>query len=158
MLRLYRGVLPPLASMPLKNAVYMTAQAQSKAKLEKCFPLYPAWAISAFSGGFLEPASLTESQHCLIGLAGIPEAIFVTPFEQVKVRLMAAENIHKYKNAVHCAQMIAAEEGGLRALMQGLEATCWRNMVLFRALIKDCTRFEKGLDCGLLLRNLSAGF
>lgn len=108
--RLYRGVLPPLVSMIPKNAVYMTAQHRTADELKRMN--WPMWVQQAVAGA----------------VSGVPEGFIVTPFETVKVRLMAKENLGLYKDTWDCGLKVWRSEG-LSGLMQGLEATCVRNMV-----------------------------
>lgn len=108
--RLYRGVLPELAAMmPKQSAMY--ASYEGAVRL-----LRPRLGDSAMLHGVAGFA------------AGTPEALVVTPFQVVKVRLQAREHLGRYRGTVHCVQTVLRDEGAL-ALMTGLHATIWRNSI-----------------------------
>lgn len=109
-LRLYRGVLPELAAMTPKSSA-MYASYESTLRL-----LRPSLGDTA-------------AAHFVAGLAsGVPEALTVTPFQVVKVRLQAKEYLGRYTGTMQCVQRILAEEG-LAAFTTGLHATIWRNSI-----------------------------
>jgi solute carrier family 25 2-oxodicarboxylate transporter 21 len=107
--RLYRGIAPPIVMEAPKRAVKFAANST-----------YSKWL-----GG--EHGKLTQSKAVIAGMsAGVTEAFVVVPFELVKIRLQAKENIGVYANATDALKKILANEGPL-ALYKGLEATFWRN-------------------------------
>ena len=59
-------------------------------------------------------------------LAALPEAVVVTPFQVVKVRMQSKENLNRYSSPSHCLKSIISEEGWL-SLFSGLSATMFRN-------------------------------
>jgi len=105
---LYRGILPPILAEAPKRALKFTANEQYKSMLGGSGPLL--WYTAATCGA----------------LAGMTEAVVVTPFETVKVRLQSAENRALYSNSVDCLSKIAKTEGTL-SLYNGFGATLWRN-------------------------------
>lgn len=111
--RVYRGILSPIMVEAPKRAVKFAANDFYK-------KLY-----SGNSGS----DQVTQSQATLAGIsAGITEAFIVVPFELVKIRLQAKENLGVYKNTFDAVTKILAQEGPM-ALFQGLEATLWRHGV-----------------------------
>ena len=109
--RLYRGVVPELAAMtPKASAMYLSYE-EAKRVLR--------------ARGGLDGTPL----HLAAGLAsGVPEAIVVTPFQVVKVRLQAKEHLGRYRSTWHCLGRVVVEEGVL-ALTTGFTATVCRNSV-----------------------------
>lgn len=117
--RLYRGILPELAAMAPKSSVMYSSYHAALAALGT-IPGDDRWPRAA--------SGLSAVQlHFLAGAAsGVPEAIIVTPFQVVKVRLQAREHLGRYKSTLHCVRTVLAEEGAA-ALTAGFYATCWRN-------------------------------
>jgi solute carrier family 25 2-oxodicarboxylate transporter 21 len=108
--RLYRGIAPPIAMEAPKRAVKFAANST-----------YSAWMADPVTG------KLTQRNAILCGMAaGITEAFVVVPFELVKIRLQAKENLGVYKNTTDALKKILKNEGPL-ALYKGLESTMWRN-------------------------------
>jgi solute carrier family 25 2-oxodicarboxylate transporter 21 len=60
--------------------------------------------------------------------AGVTECAVNTPFEVVKVRMQAKENLGRYKGSVDCVQQLLKERG-LAGLYKGVESQMWRNAV-----------------------------
>ena len=58
-------------------------------------------------------------------LTGYVESLCVTPFEVVKVRMQCKEHLGRYSSSLQAASLILKEEG-VRALFNGLGATCAR--------------------------------
>ncbi|KAG2385802.1 hypothetical protein C9374_002951 [Naegleria lovaniensis] len=107
---LYRGILPPILMEAPKRAVKFAAN-------------------EFFKDIFMEKETKKLSQvgAALSGsCAGITEAFVVVPFELVKIRLQAKENLGLYKNTQDAITKILKQEGVL-TLYTGLEATIWRN-------------------------------
>ena len=106
--RLYRGVLPELAAMMPKSSAMYAAYETAFRKLR------PSLGDSPIA-------------HAMAGFAaGLPEALVVTPFQVIKVRLHAKEHLHQYSGTLQCARRIVLEEG-IGALATGLHVTVWRN-------------------------------
>jgi len=59
-------------------------------------------------------------------LAGMSEVIINCPFEVVKVRMQAKENMGRFKNTADCVLQLLKQEGVL-ALYKGAEPQIWRN-------------------------------
>lgn len=110
-LRLYRGVLPPLIAEAPKRAIKFGANEQWGFALKKLFTLD---RLTALQAGFVG------------SMAGATEAVFVTPFELVKVRLQDRSSLKLYTGTVDCMRKVAAQEGVL-TFYHGLEATIWRH-------------------------------
>ncbi|KAI9299470.1 mitochondrial carrier domain-containing protein [Cunninghamella echinulata] len=88
--------------------------------------------------------------------SGFTEAVVITPFELVKVRLQDRLNADKYKNAYDALKKIAKQEGIL-SLYNGLEATIWRhglwNMCFFGSIFKVKELLPKATTKNEQLRN-----
>lgn len=70
---------------------------------------------------------LTQSLSIFTGvLSGVTEALVVSSFELVKVRMQDRAQATKYKSTWDCMALILREEGPL-AFFRGLEATIWRH-------------------------------
>eukprot|EP00967_Tisochrysis_lutea_P081244 scaffold111988_cov36-Tisochrysis_lutea.AAC.1 len=123
--RLYRGILPELAAMtPKSSAMYSSYQSALTAQRTMTVSGSQSSSASVF-----RPAASgdTTLMHFLAGaVSGVPEAVIVTPFQVVKVRLQAREHLGRYTSTMHCLRTVLAEEGVL-ALSAGFYATCWRN-------------------------------
>lgn len=61
-------------------------------------------------------------------VTGYVEAVSVTPFEVVKIRMQSLDHGGKYKCSSDCVKTIVREEGPL-ALYNGFWASCWRNCI-----------------------------
>jgi len=107
--KLYRGIVPPILMEAPKRAVKFTANSTYAGMLRD-------------ANGNL---SQTNAIYCGMG-AGVTEAFVVVPFELVKIRLQAKENMGVYKNTTDALKKILQKEGPL-ALYKGLESTIWRN-------------------------------
>jgi len=59
-------------------------------------------------------------------LVGVTETAVNCPFEVVKVRMQAKNNVGRYKNTFDCAKQLVKAEG-LSGLFQGAEPQCWRS-------------------------------
>ncbi|KAL9656233.1 hypothetical protein ABK040_007848 [Willaertia magna] len=107
---LYRGILPPILMEAPKRAVKFAAN-------------------EFYKDIFMDKETKKISQNgaILSGMcAGGTEAFVVVPFELVKIRLQAKENIGIYKNTGDAIKKILTQEGVL-TLYTGLESTIWRN-------------------------------
>jgi len=72
---------------------------------------------------------VTNSGAAVAGaLAGASEVLINCPFEVVKVRMQAKENLGRFKNTADCFFQLLRQEGPL-ALYKGAEPQCWRNMI-----------------------------
>jgi len=110
--QLYRGGLPEIAGLIPRSTAQLTSleffrefcRSRNGGKLR---------GIDAYASGVF---------------AGIFEALSFTPFQVVKVRLMAKEHLGKYKNSFDCTAKIVRSEG-IQALTIGLFPTVWRNCI-----------------------------
>ncbi|KAG0345723.1 hypothetical protein BG004_003205 [Podila humilis] len=110
-LRLWRGVVPPLVAESAKRTIKFGANEQLGFALKKLF------SIDNFS----------MTQAGFVGaLAGATEAFWVTSFDLVKVRLQDRSGLDQYRGTMDCIRKIAAQEGIL-TFGHGLEATIWRH-------------------------------
>lgn len=108
--KLYRGIASPIIAEAPKRAVKFATNEEYK----KLFTM--------LSGGQLQ-----TYHHMLSGaLAGMTEAFVNCPFEVIKVRMQAKENLGVYKSTLDAAQATIKNEG-LLCLYRGLEPLLWRN-------------------------------
>jgi len=109
-MRFYRGMLPEMSSMVPKNSVM--------------------YGTYDFTKEFLEPrlGSSVAVEWLSAAAASGPEAVTVTPFQVVKVRLQAKEHLSRYRGTTHALATILREEG-LLTLYTGLNVTFIRNLV-----------------------------
>ncbi|ESO93511.1 hypothetical protein LOTGIDRAFT_161613 [Lottia gigantea] len=119
-LSFYKGILPPiLAEMPKRAVKFFTFEEYKK--------------LYSFGDHLSTPVILT-----LAGLSsGLTEAVFINPFEVVKVTLQAdRQNIHKQKSTIQTAREIIRAHGfGSQGMFKGLTSTLGRhgvfNMIYF---------------------------
>lgn len=111
MIRLYAGLSAECLGMIPKSAALFAAYELTRRRL---------------SNTSLGDTSLTAA--CAGTVAGIPEAIMVTPAQVVKVRLQAREHLGRYHSFKHCVSKIIRTEGP-SAFMIGLGPTLFRNSV-----------------------------
>lgn len=98
---LYRGVGPALGKQPVRGGIKFGSNQFYRDRL----------GLGAAAAG-------TAS--------GVTECLFLTPFEFLKVRLMAGDRTGQtFAHVVRGA--LADGGGGPRAFWSGLEVTCWRN-------------------------------
>eukprot|EP00960_Hanusia_phi_P078212 768793-Hanusia_phi.AAC.8 len=109
--RLYRGLTPEIVGMIPKSSAMYAGYDLSRLLLAKT-PLGDS-SLSVFLAG------------CI---SGIPEAIATTPFQVVKIRLQARENVSKFSGPVDCA-MQTWKMQGVKGLLTGLQTTIWRNSI-----------------------------
>jgi len=112
LLNLYRGIIAPILAEAPKRALKFSSNEQYKKLL-----------LSTNRPG----EKLTQLQSVIAGAgAGMTEAVINCPFELVKVRMQARENLGLYSNTWDATTKIVSKEGVL-ALYNGLEAQLWRN-------------------------------
>lgn len=109
--RFYRGMMPEMVSMVPKNAAMFASYDWSRVQLEQQL------GGSGLGVEFLAGACCS-----------VPEAITVTPFQVVKVRLQAKEHLARYRNTGHAVVSILRDEGP-QAFFAGLSVTIARNTV-----------------------------
>jgi len=108
---LYRGVVTPIMAEAPKRAWKFSANEGFKKQVANFCP-----------GG-----KLTVPATALAGaLAGMSEALINCPFETVKVRMQAKENLARFKNSTECFTALLKEEG-VRGLYSGIGPQMWRN-------------------------------
>jgi len=109
---IYRGIIAPLLMETPKRAVKFSANGTFQPMLvdRKTGKLEQGGAIMAGMG------------------AGCTEAFVVVPFELVKIRMQARDNVGMYNSSADAVMKIARNEGPL-TFYKGLESTLWRNAV-----------------------------
>jgi len=108
---LYRGIIAPILAEAPKRALKFTSNEVYKSLLADIRP----------------NRKLADIDYVISGAAaGCTEALINCPFELVKVRMQAKENLGVYKSTFHAAQVIASKEGAI-SLWIGLESMFWRN-------------------------------
>ena len=105
--RLYRGIAAPAIQEPIKRSVKFTSN-------------------SYYSSLF--PTENLQTRLFCGALAGGTEAVFIAPFEVVKVRMQAANRLLNYNSSWHCFRSIIQTEGIL-SFASGVEAAIWRSGV-----------------------------
>ncbi|KAF9961609.1 hypothetical protein BGZ72_002923 [Mortierella alpina] len=148
LLNLYRGVLPPILAEAPKRAIKFGANEQWGFALKKLFSLD---RLTALQAGFVG------------SMAGATEAVMVTPFDLVKVRLQDRHSLGSYSGTFDCVSKIGSQEG-LLTFYHGLEATIWRHATwsgvyfmvihLFRTAFPERPGTSKNES---MLRNFVAG-
>lgn len=145
-LRLYRGLLPELCGMfPTRSTMYASNEVAKRTLMGKNGT--ETAAVAGASGVF----------------AGIAEAVVVTPFQVVKVRLQAKEHLGKYKNSFDCVRKLLRQEGP-RAFSIGMPTTMFRNSVwngvYFTTMfgIKSSFPAPQGSKLGSVVHSLVTGF
>uniref|UniRef100_A0A7S3R606 Uncharacterized protein n=1 Tax=Dunaliella tertiolecta TaxID=3047 RepID=A0A7S3R606_DUNTE len=111
--QLYRGGLPEIAGLvPRASAALSTLEFSKRT--------FRAWS----------PTHQLEMRHAYAAgaLSGVSEAIAFSPFQVIKVRLMAKEHLGRYKNTADCLQKVVQNEG-VKALAIGLGPTLFRNCI-----------------------------
>lgn len=109
---LYRGVVPELiCGVPKSSAMYASFSVAKE-------------LIARLRGG--RDNWLTS--FCAGAVSGIPEALVMTPFQVVKVRLQSKLHLGMYANSLHCVRKLVATEGA-SSLLTGLSVTMVRNSV-----------------------------
>jgi len=108
LIRMYRGILPPILVEAPKRALKFSSNEKYKQYFQTDGKLSQKGAIAAGIS------------------AGITEAFVVVPFELVKIRLQDKSNAGRYKNTFDCVQKILQTDGPL-GFYKGLESTLWRH-------------------------------
>lgn len=112
LLRLYRGGLAEISGLvPRASAALSTLHYAQKLLRES-------------NGGTLS----TVGGYMAGSASGITEAVAFSPFQVIKVRLMAKEHLGRYHNSLDCLTKTVREEG-VGALTIGLLPTMIRNSV-----------------------------
>jgi len=142
---LYRGIASPIFAEAPKRAIKFASNEQYKKLLADS-----QGRISNF-GYVIAGAS-----------AGMTEAFVNCPFELVKVRMQAKENLTLYKNTFDAASNIVRSEG-VSMLYRGLSAMFWRNGVWNGAYFGTINIAKQSLPqpeshTGTVTRNFFAGF
>lgn len=143
--KLYRGIASPIVAEAPKRAVKFATNEEYK----KLFTM--------LSGGQLQ-----TYHHMLSGaLAGMTEAFVNCPFEVIKVRMQAKENLGMYKSTLDAAQATIKNEG-LLCLYRGLEPLLWRNGIWNGAYFGSIGYIKSQIpkpdtQSGETLRNFFAG-
>jgi len=109
--RLYRGIAAPIMVEAPKRAVKFAANGAYGPLYKKLF----------------NEEKMTQKLSILTGVsAGCTEAVVIAPFELVKIRMQAIENIGRYHSTFDCARDILKTHG-LKGFLRGMEATVWRH-------------------------------
>ena len=110
--QLYRGGLPEIAGLvPRSSAMWSSYEFSRR-------------TMVAWNGGVCTTPIVAAAGAC----AGVCEGMAFSPFQVVKVRLMAKEHLGRYQNTLDCLRQIVRTEG-IAALTIGLGPTLWRNCV-----------------------------
>jgi len=144
-LRFYRGLLPEMAGMMPKTSLMMWTYDVSKYWLTQRWGV-PIPHLTSNDVNQNSSTTVPLNKQATLGivfaaglLSGYAEAITVTPFQVVKIRLQTKEYLGLYKNSFDYSYKILTQEG-IRALSTGLGPTCWRNCVwnsIYFALMFD---------------------
>lgn len=108
---LYRGISSPLLAEAPKRAIKFSSNEKYK-------------QLFAGPNGEIE----WYRKSAAGAAAGATECVVNTPFEVVKVRMQAKENLGRFTSTTHCLQDLVSKEG-LVGLYKGVEPQMWRNMV-----------------------------
>ena len=109
---MYRGILAPILVEAPKRAIKFASNEQYTKLYQKIFKL----------------PNVTQPLSILTGIsAGMTEALLVTSFELVKIRMQDKRNTAIYSSTLDCVRKILRHEGGPLAFFKGLEATLWRH-------------------------------
>jgi solute carrier family 25 (mitochondrial 2-oxodicarboxylate transporter), member 21 len=111
---LYRGIASPIFAEAPKRATKFASNDIYK-------PLFASKEAASGALRFSAPGLAVSG-----ALAGCTEALVNCPFETVKVRLQARENLTLYKSTFDCFLQTVRSEGVL-ALYRGLTPQLWRN-------------------------------
>lgn len=109
-IRLYRGIAPELLSGIPKSSAMYAAYSRARIIITDTRGGRDDW-LTSFGAG---------------AISGVPEALVVTPFQVVKIRLQAKEHLGRYTHSLDCVRKIVITEG-ISALATGLGATVMRN-------------------------------
>ena len=176
--RLFRGLLPELCGMfPTRSAMYASNEMAKRMLMNNDYFYYLTTNNNSNTNNSNINNSTNETEHygtkqettpiiALSGaLSGIAEAIVVTPFQVVKVRLQSKEHLGNYTNSYDCLQKVYRQEG-LWAFTNGLSATIGRNSVFncvyftviyqIKQVVPISTTSESKV--GRMLHSLGSGF
>lgn len=108
---IYRGIISPLLMETPKRAIKFTG-------------------FSTFKPFFQDKNGHVSMLGAMISgsAAGMTEAFVVVPFELVKIRMQARDNVGRYLNSADAVQKIFKQEGAM-AFYRGFGSTLWRNGV-----------------------------
>jgi len=142
---LYRGILAPIMVEAPKRAIKFSANEQYGRLFRGRFGMKDGQGLSILTGVS----------------AGATEAVVVTSFELVKIRMQDKANAGKYNTTVNAIRKIYQEEGIL-AFSKGLEATVWRHAVWNGGYFGVIHAVRGALPeaetkHGLIFRNFTAG-
>lgn len=115
--KFYRGASAEMLSIMPKNAAMYGVYDYASKYLSN---------YSTSNGNKTIPQSIVPSLSALI--ASVPEALIVTPFQVVKVRMQSKDYSALYSNSLQCTRAILAKEGP-GALLNGFRVTCMRNAI-----------------------------
>jgi solute carrier family 25 2-oxodicarboxylate transporter 21 len=110
--RFYRGIAPELLSGIPKSSAMYAAYSRARTVIADARGGRDDW-LTSFGAG---------------AISGVPEALVVTPFQVVKIRLQAKEHLGRYTHSFDCVRKIVTTEG-LSAFATGLGATVLRNSI-----------------------------
>ncbi len=129
----YRGVVPELAGVLPTTAILFVVNDALREAVYRNGILAPSTQPTLPSHPQPQQSSkvvISPAQALLCGgLAGIPEASLLGPFQLVKIRMQSAEHLARYSNSWSCARSILRTEGGPRGMLRGTAATIYRNSV-----------------------------
>jgi solute carrier family 25 2-oxodicarboxylate transporter 21 len=115
-LQFYRGVLPPIMSIVPSTCVMFVCNEQAK-----------RW-MHSLSGHSSSSSTSLLAAITAGALSGLPEAVILTPFELIKVRLQSKQYLGHYRNTQDCFRKMIRQEG-VSSLFRGLTPTILRNCV-----------------------------
>ena len=111
-LRLYRGGMAEISGLvPRASAALSTLH-------------YFQQTLKDLNGGILS----TSGGYIAGAASGVTESVAFSPFQVIKVRLMAKEHLGRYRNSLDCLTKTVREEG-VGALTIGLAPTIIRNSI-----------------------------
>jgi solute carrier family 25 2-oxodicarboxylate transporter 21 len=110
--QLYRGVVPELLCGIPRSSAMFAAFTQTRVLVARARGGRDDWLTAMCAGA----------------VSGVPEALVVTPFQVVKVRMQAKAHMGRYRHSWHCVRRMVETEG-LGSLATGLQATILRNCV-----------------------------
>jgi len=130
-LNLYRGIISPIFAETPKRAIKFSANES-----------YKDLIVANLLGN---DYTKVQPQHLAFcgAAAGTTKAFINCPFEVIKVRMQAKENMNLYKNTF-VALIKTISQQGIFALYKGIEPLVWRNAVwngLFFACIPSVNKY-----------------
>jgi len=116
LVKLYRGIISPICAEVPKRAIKFTTN-----------ETYKRWIVQYQFNG--DSKKLNKYYLALCGaLAGSTEAFANCPFEVVKVRMQAKENVSIYTSTPDALYKTIRNDG-IFALYRGIEPLIWRNAI-----------------------------